>query len=390
MKVEEYYNYSNDPMIDKRIIDICNQAEQNYNISKTSLRQTSSLKTPFSPDNEYIPTETKTATDVESIHSVLKPFENNTYTPNLTHHRNIMNSNIISQRNPTINNTFNNNNTKPLLNPNKTFTVPKTNQTVQIDRNIINQLNNSVSLIQPKTIPLTSRINMSNNNNVINKSLTLDNMSLCNCALSSSISTCFECEIRRIIQDKNCFNEELNTHYKQNKAINQLLLKAKTFISKNKYNAAYEILHPYILQKLTHPDLFYLYGETCRNLKLMEDAEKFLLLALNYENHSPYCYYSLGLFYFELKQSKYSNIFLKKFLVYVDNDYIHYLIGKNYFILNKQLKAVSQLTQAIEMNCSIKQYYLLRAEAYKLIGMDDLAKKDKEMVKMLSNKRMFI
>ena len=54
-----------------------------------------------------------------------------------------------------------------------------------------------------------------------------------------------------------------------------------------------------------HSDLFYLLGETKRQMLKLEEAEKDLLRALKFEVHSPFVYESLGLLYKEV--GKYEN-----------------------------------------------------------------------------------
>ena len=93
---------------------------------------------------------------------------------------------------------------------------------------------------------------------------------------SASPSFCFECDLHHLINDKNIYNKDLNIKVKQNKEINKIILKGKSLLQKNRLKKAYELLKEYIINSnIKHPDLFYLYGETCRKLKYMEDAEKF-------------------------------------------------------------------------------------------------------------------
>ena len=172
---------------------------------------------------------------------------------------------------------------------------------------------------------------------------------------------------------------------KSNIDINKLLLNSKTLIKKYKFKTAYNNLKSAINLGIYHSDLFYLYGEVNRILKNFQEAEDYLLLALNFELHSPYVFYSLGLLYQEISQFKYSNIFFKLFNQLLENPDVHFQMAKNYSQINKFIKAVEQLTKAIELNKECPDYYKFRSEIYNLIGMKEMANEDERMYNYIIN-----
>lgn len=167
--------------------------------------------------------------------------------------------------------------------------------------------------------------------------------------------------------------------------LNRSLLQAKTLMKKYKFNSALQLLHSCIQLGIYHSDLFYLYGEVNRILKQFQIAEDYLLLALNFEMHSPYVFYSLGLLYQELSQFKYSNSFFKLFLQLLDKSDVHFQMAKNYSQIGKYVKSAEHLTKAIEMNKECVEYYRFRAEIYRVIGLTELACDDERMVDIVLN-----
>ena len=362
-------DYANEGFIDKRIVEICRQAERNYIISQSP--------------NEFgnkiiIPTQTRTTTQkTDDIHNDIKKFE--------------YNSNIGF---PQLKLSQENNKNFETIDISKKSTRRKNNSSVSMtyrkertDQNIIQTINESVQMKMPSS--LTDRsLPFKSNHDHINNSMNLSISSI-----SSSSSCCLECEIKKLIEDKHCYNAELNKFYVANKYINNILLKSKSFLSKNEPQKAYTLLYNEISNNIIHPDLFYLYGDCCRLLKKMEESEKYLLLSLNFTHCSPYVMYSLGLLYNEVHQWKYSNIFLKRFLSFSEGSYIRYLIASNYHQMNKDLKAVDQITKGIESNDInskhlLCDYYDLRAEIYKKIGQEELALKDTEVISYMKRKEV--
>ena len=167
--------------------------------------------------------------------------------------------------------------------------------------------------------------------------------------------------------------------------LNRTLLQAKTLMKKYKFTSALDLLSSAINVGIYHSDLFYLYGEVNRILKHFQPAEDYLLLALNFEMHSPYVFYSLGLLYQELSQFKYSNSFFKLFLQLINKADVHFQMAKNYSQIGKYIKAAEHLTKAIEGDKECVEYYRFRAEIYRVIGLTEMACDDERMVEIVVN-----
>jgi predicted Zn-dependent protease len=172
---------------------------------------------------------------------------------------------------------------------------------------------------------------------------------------------------------------------KSNIDINKLLLNTKSLIKNYKFKTAYEKLKSAIHLGIYHSDLFYLYGEVNRILKNYQESEDYLLLSLNFELHSPYVFYSLGLLYQEVSQYKYSNTFFKLFNQLLNNSDVHFQMAKNYSQLGKFIKAAEQLTKAIELNKENPNYYKFRSQVYNLIGLTEMASEDQKMFNYIIN-----
>ena len=167
--------------------------------------------------------------------------------------------------------------------------------------------------------------------------------------------------------------------------LNKILLQAQSLIKNYKYNSAYYLLRNTIATGEYHSDLFYLYGEVNRRLQNYETAEDYLLLALNFEIHSPYVFYSMGLLYQNINQYNYSNVFFRLFQRLIDNDNIHFLIAKNYMEIGELLKAAKEITIAIEKNKENDLYYKLRSEIYDKIGLKEMSNEDLNMYNFIQN-----
>ena len=167
--------------------------------------------------------------------------------------------------------------------------------------------------------------------------------------------------------------------------LNRTLLQAKTLMKKYKFTSALDLLSSAVHVGIYHSDLFYLYGEVNRILKHFQPAEDYLLLALNFEMHSPYVFYSLGLLYQELSQFKYSNSFFKLFLQLINKADVHFQMAKNYSQIGKYIKAAEHLTKAIEGDKECVEYYRFRAEIYRVIGLTEMACDDERMVEIVVN-----
>ena len=266
---------------------------------------------------------------------------------------------------------------------------------------MINSMNNKVKYISNNMLsPNTFNSNLENKveDDIVNYNSQIllsqseiknhnHNQNNTNTFFSSSSSFCFECDLHKLINDKNIYNKDLNIKSQQNKEINKLILTAKSLLVKNKLNQVYDLLNPYIVNSnIKNPDLYYLYGETCRKLKYMEDAEKYLLDCMNFKNCSPYVYLSLAELYKEIGQIKYSKQFYKKCLLYFNKGNIYYNLAINYMKLNKPIKALNFITEAIDLDKNSPKYYKLRSDIYKNLGHNALSEKDLYQYNILINK----
>ena len=393
-------NYMNDEDIDERIKNICLQAENNYilnyaksnekNIKKNELYNIKYRRNNSNSNSNLLSLDkTLTNSKDSNDNNINKIINENKPNPILIN-KSIKgyNNQYTNIKNNNINNSTTRNNTK--INKNKSFNkrMPKTN----ISQDLINSINskikyksnNMLSLnsfdyknntqdddivnYNPQLILSQSEIN--NHNNHIHSK---NNSSF----FSSDPSFCFECSLHKIINDKNIYNKDLTLKAKENKEINKIILTAKTLLQKNKLIKSYQLLQNYIINYgIKHPDLYYLYGETCRKLKYMEDAQKYLLACMNFKNCSPYVYLSLAELYREIGQFKYSKNFYKKCLLFFEKGNIYYNLAINYMKLNKPLKALNFITEAINMEKNVAIYYKFRSDIYKILGHKDLSEKD--------------
>ena len=393
-------NYMNDKDIDERIKNICLQAENNYilnyaksnekNIKKNELYNIKYRRNNSNSNSNLLSLDkTLTNSKDSNDNNINKIINENKPNPILIN-KSIKgyNNQYINMNNNNINNSTTRNNTK--INKNKSFNkrIPKTN----ISQDLINSINskikyksnNMLSLnsfdyknntqdedivnYNPQLILSQSEIN--NHNNHIHSK---NNSSF----FSSDPSFCFECSLHKVINDKNIYNKDLTLKAKENKEINKIILTAKTLLQKNKLIKSYQLLQNYIINYgIKHPDLYYLYGETCRKLKYMEDAQKYLLACMNFKNCSPYVYLSLAELYREIGQFKYSKNFYKKCLLFFEKGNIYYNLAINYMKLNKPLKALNFITEAINMEKNVAIYYKFRSDVYKILGHKDLSEKD--------------
>ena len=295
------------------------------------------------------------------------------------------NNNVNSNRNN------NSNQSRKISNYN-----PGTNMS-NLNREVVNSINSKIMFKSNNIInPKVSNFENDNNEDIVNYNSQIisqshihhKNKSNSNSFLSSTPSFCFECDLHKLITEKDIYNKNLNMKVKVNKEINNIILSGKILLQKNKLEKAYNVLSGALKSGVQHPDLFYLYGEVCRKLKYMEDAEKYLLLCLNYKNCSPYVYLSLAQFYEETGQMKYSKNFYKKCLLHFNNDpSMYYNLGINYMKINKPLKALNYLSEAIELDPNQPLYYKDRSEVYKSLGHKDLYQKDINLYNKLSKRK---
>jgi len=187
------------------------------------------------------------------------------------------------------------------------------------------------------------------------------------------------------IDKKYIFSHDLHIRYKNKFDINKILLKSQNLIRNHKYISAYNLLNNTIATGEYHSDLFYLFGEVNRILENYKNAEDYLLLALNFEIHSPFVFYSMGLLYQDLNKYDYSNIFFKLFKRLINNDKVHFFIAKNYMMMGQLLEAVKEVSISIEKNHECDYYYKMRSELYDKIGLNEKANDDLDMYNYIRN-----
>ena len=247
----------------------------------------------------------------------------------------------------------------------------KTQRTFNFNKRKINQqISKSINLKRAKT----NREEIKSNTNFINT--------------TSSIKTQYKPLFSKIVNKTYIFPHIQHIKNKNRYELNKILLKSENLINHKKYILAYNLLKEIISTGEYHSDLFYLFGEVNRILKNYQNAENYLLLALNFEIHSPKVFYSMGLLYHELKQYSYSNIFLKLFIRLINTDNAHYLRAKNYVMLGDYLKAAKEMTIAIDMNEECDYYYKFRSEIYNKLGLNEIANGDLNMYEFIQNKKI--
>ena len=438
MKNINEINYMLDPNIDERIKNICQQAENNYilNITKQSklfnpkineinkeslyyqenngLNILDKTVTNFTNSEENLNNNFFDATNNEKSLKILSnkynnqnSSINNVFQSNQQYYYTTTNNNINSNRNQNLNkfDNLNSNRNKSYNKLNKNKIISKRirsinkNAGINLDKEMIDSINSKIMFKSNKILSPKS-LNFDNNlkdvdDDIVNYNSQLlltqshinhKNNSNYNSFLSGISSFCFECDLHKLINDKNIYNKDLNNKAKENKEINHIILLGKTLLQKNQLNKAYKMLDLVIKNGIIHPDLFYLYGEVCRKLKYMEDSEKYLLSCLDYKNCSPYVYLSLAQLYKEIGQIKYSKNFYKKCLIYFKKSSIYYNLGINYIKLNKPLKALNSLNEAINLEPNQPLYYKYRSDIYKSLGHNDLCLKDVYKYNSLINK----
>ena len=408
-------DYMSDPNIDDRIKSVCKQAENNYILNLCKNNQ--QINTNLNRNTNYLSIQKNVnKNDIYETNGTYSNVSNEKNKNNLKCNQNILS--INKTNNLLISNDYQNiNKTKIVNNGNDNIgkstqikirnysynNFKKNSRNIKnkyqfnnnnhINNEMINSINSKIILKSPNTF---NNFTFSQEKNDLVNYNSLSLPTLFNCNLSNikvqnnnflnSASFCFECDLKKLINDKDAYNKELNIKFKQNKEINNIILTGKSLLSSNKLNQAYNLLSNWINRGIEHPDLFYLYGEVCRKLKKMEDSEKYLILCLDYRNCSPYVYVSLGQLYQEIGKYKYSNQFFKKALGYFNGAFIYYNLGFNYHKLNKYLKSLNYFSQAIEAEPKNPIFYKCRSEIYKILKYEDMAKKDLSNYYYFSNK----
>ena len=409
-------DYSKDSDIDIRIKKVCANAEADFIINQ------SHTKIPNIPIRENYEKYNE-----ENYNNYNNNFNSQNNFNQTLQNNNMRNTNFISQSMQMNNNDFNNNNIQIIdetykLNPENLLQSQQEQQTIKIKRpnnfqsnqnfnygintnfQNINSQNNNIQNINPNFInsqnqnfqnQTSNYINTLNTNNTQNnpdinkKPLNISKYNNLNNS-RNPINKYNSIKYKPIINQNNKKTiippiHKNHISSKSNIDINKLLLNSKTLIKKYKFKQAYNNLKSAINLGIYHSDLFYLYGEVNRILKNFQESEDYLLLALNFELHSPYVFYSLGLLYQEISQFKYSNIFFKLFNQLLENPDVHFQMAKNYSQIGKFIKAVEQLTKAIELNKECPDYYKFRSEIYNLIGMKEMANEDEKMCSYIIN-----
>ena len=379
-------NYMDDEDIDERIKNICLQAENNYILNYTKSSPENNIKKAnitFNLSNlDKTITNSNKQNDINDLYERneknLNNIKFNKKDNNLK--KNKINKKVVNSKNYK---TFRNN----------LYKSDNSNNNNNINKDMVNSMNNKIKY-RSENIISPNNLNINYNNqeeDIVNYSNLIISQSEIkknnNTFISSSPSFCFECDLHKLITEQNIYNKDLNIKAKENKEINKMILNGKTLLQKNKLKKAYDLLRSYIINSnIKNPDLFYLFGETCRKLKYMEDAEKYLLACMNFKNCSPFVYLSLAELYKEIGQIKYSKQFYKKCLLYFNKGNIYYNLSMNYLKLNKPLKALNFITEAINLDKNIPIYYKFRSEVYKVLGHKDLSEKDIFQYNILVNK----
>ena len=421
-------DYSKDKSIDRRVLEVCAIAEANFlkeqkklNPNYTEIKDllinnnndTYKIMLPNKDTKKALETNRPNVQD-QSYFTVSKIGKIGNKSISLE-------KNILSQKYYNDKNSNNNNNEQNFMNKKKVVNAKNKFNTQIIDQKNINniQINNQNNL--SSKLCLKQRNNLLNNENQsysnnfskVKRSFDFKNRKI-NKPTSKSINLRkIKREREEIKSNNNFFNTttlSMKTQYKPlfsktiNKSfifphiqhiknknryeMNKILLKSEDLINHKKYILAYNLLKEIISTGEYHSDLFYLFGEVNRILKNYQNAENYLLLALNFEIHSPKVFYSMGLLYHDLKQYSYSNIFLKLFIRLINTDNAHYIRAKNYVMLGDYLKAAKEMTIAIDLNEECDYYYKFRSEIYSKLGLNEIANDDLNMYDYIQNKNI--
>ena len=410
-------DYSKDKSIDKRVLEVCAIAEANFlkDQKKSNPNFTELKDLIINNDNDTYKIMIPNKNMKKALETNKPNVQNQSYFT-VSKLGKIGNKSISLEKNILSQKYYNNNNEQNYMNNNNYFSNAKNRFNTQI----IQQNNN----IQNNQNDLSSKLHLQKRNKINNEYQSLNNFQKTqrtfnfnkrkiNQQISKSINLKRAKTNREEIKSNNNFintTSSIKTQYKPlfsktvNKAyifphiqhiknknryeLNKILLKSENLINHKKYILAYNLLKEIISTGEYHSDLFYLFGEVNRILKNYQNAENYLLLALNFEIHSPKVFYSMGLLYHELKQYSYSNIFLKLFIRLINTDNAHYLRAKNYVILGDYLKAAKEMTIAIDMNEECDYYYKFRSEIYNKLGLNEIANGDLNMYEFIQNKKI--
>ena len=409
-------DYSKDKSIDKRVLEVCAIAEANFlkNLKKTNSRNITDIRDLIINNNNndnfkimFANNDTKKALETSRPNVQNRSFFSSSKIGKIGNKSISLEKNLLSQR-------YYNNNQKNKVNSNFICFKNRLNKQIVNSKNFdqnfsgtklylkqnnkLNNENKSFSGISKSQRNFNFRSRMKNQQ--IERSINLNKKSTIQEELKSNnnFNNFIQTNSSIVRKYKPLFSKTINKSYifphiqhiknKNKYELSKILLKTQNLINRKKYLLAYNLLKEIISTGEYHSDLFYLFGEVNRILKNYQNAENYLLLALNFEIHSPKVFYSMGLLYQELKQYDYSNIFLKLYIRLIDNDNAHYLRAKNYALMGNYLKAAKEMTIAIEMNNECDYYYKFRSEIYSKLGLNEISNEDLNMYNFIKNKKI--
>ena len=342
--------------IDKRILTFCNNVENEYEMNKNSNNNCARETIEYSNNN--VSENIKSSSNNISISKIGRIQNQSINTEN----------NIISKK---LNN------------------IKQDDNFISINNKIIpqNKLNKNQNTSSIYTSNITKDITSNNDNNISQTNFikSYNNYKINNKVKSINLSPK---DFNNKVYTQKIFKYNIQSSNDTNQKIdlNKELLEARCLIKKQKFAQAYNLLKKLVLNGIKHSDLFYLFGEVNRIFKNYQTSEDFLLLALNFELHSPYVFYSLGLLYQEIEQFKFSNVFFKLFNRLLNNADLHYQMAKNYLELNELVSAAEEMTNAIELDKECIEYYKVRSEIYNKMGLKEMENEDTNMYKYLIRK----
>ena len=405
-------DYSKDKTIDRRVLEVCAIAEANFlkNPKKFKTRNITDIKDLIinnSNNNDtfkimFSSNETKKALETNQSNVQNKSYFTSSKIGKIKNKSISLEKNLISQKyyyNPKYEIKNNLGNYKNMLNvqtissnnndnhSNNKLYLNRNNKTYYDNNNIFNSSSKIPPNFNYKNLNKNQRINNTNSSNKrqnLEEEIKANN----NIQTTSSVVKQYKPIFSKSINKKYIFPHIQHIKNKNKYELNKILLKSESLIKHKKYILAYNLLKEIISTGEYHSDLFYLFGELNRILKNYQNAENYLLLALNFEIHSPKVFYSMGLLYQNLKQYYYSNIFFKLYLRLIDDDNVYYLRAKNYYYLGNYLKAAKEMTTAIEMNNELDYYYKFRSEIYNKLGLNEISDEDLNMYYFIRNKKI--
>ena len=405
-------DYSKDKTIDRRVLEVCAIAEANFlkNPKKFKTRNIEDIKDLIinnSNNNDtfkimFSNNETKKALETNRPNAQNRSYFTSSKIGKIGNKSISLEKNLLSQRyynNPKYGIKSNLGDYKNMLNiqiANSNNNANYSNNKFYFNKNYKTCYPNNNIFNSASKIPQNYNYKNKNKNQLINNTNSSNKRQFFEEELKANNN--FQTTSSMIKQYKPIFSKSINKKYifphiqhiknKNKYELNKILLKSESLIRHKKYLLAYNLLKEIISTGEYHSDLFYLFGEINRILKNYQNAENYLLLALNFEIHSPKVFYSMGLLYQDLKQYYYSNIFFKLYLRLIDDDNVHYLRAKNYDCIGNYLKAAKEMTTAIEMNNEIDYYYKFRSEIYNKLGLNEISNEDLNMYYFIRNKKI--